>query len=235
MRCLSDLSRNVVDALSSWHQSFRQVCYKSAVFQSVRLIYPSWNWFHFCLLKGPWVQPLEINVLLSVHDAAWSLLHCQRKGAYARICECTSLPVSQDCTPASNPLFHNGEENQTVIRNPHADPDHHQMLITSRESSLARACRVLPTSVSAFISYPVYRMTNRTTEQSHNHSVLPCRLLRWAWWDSTSASQRPGPVLSVWIRCPYNTGSCVSNPLSCRCHTQVTSLLSTRKQVAFGQ
>ena len=33
---------------------------------------------------------------------------------------------------STNPLFSNGEENEKVIRNPHADPDHHQELITSR-------------------------------------------------------------------------------------------------------
>jgi len=36
----------------------------------------------------------------------------------------------------------NGEENDKVISNPHADPDHHQNLITSRGSPLAHACEV---------------------------------------------------------------------------------------------
>jgi len=43
-------------------------------------------------------------------------------------------------------------------RNPRADPDYHQKSTTSRGSSLARACQVWLTSVSAFVSYPVYRM-----------------------------------------------------------------------------
>jgi len=34
------------------------------------------------------------------------------------------------------------EENEKVIRNPHADPDHHQKLITSRGSPLGHACQV---------------------------------------------------------------------------------------------
>jgi len=55
-----------------------------------------------------------------------------------------------------------------MIRNPHADPDHHQKLTTSRGSPLAHACQVWSTSVSAFDSYPVYRMTERMTERSHN-------------------------------------------------------------------
>jgi len=35
-----------------------------------------------------------------------------------------------------NPVFRNGEENEKVIRYPHADPDHHQKLTTSRGSPL---------------------------------------------------------------------------------------------------
>ena len=49
-----------------------------------------------------------------------------------------------------------------VIWNPHADPDHQQKLITSRGSTLAHACQVWSTSVSEFVSYPVYRMTDKT-------------------------------------------------------------------------
>jgi len=49
-------------------------------------------------------------------------------------------------------------------RNPCADPDHHQKSTTSRGSSLASACQVWSTSVSAFVSYPVYRMTERIKE-----------------------------------------------------------------------
>jgi len=56
----------------------------------------------------------------------------------------------------------NGEENEKVIRNPHADPDHHQKLITCAGSSLVHACQVWSTSTSAFVSYPVYRLTDRT-------------------------------------------------------------------------
>jgi len=49
-------------------------------------------------------------------------------------------------------------------RNPRADPDHHQKSTTSRWSPLARACQVWSTSVFAFVSYPVYRMTARIKE-----------------------------------------------------------------------
>jgi len=70
------------------------------------------------------------------------------------------LTVSEMPTKLSkNPLFRNGEENEKVIRNPYADLDHHQNLTTSRGSPLAHACQVWSTSVSAFVSYPVYRMT----------------------------------------------------------------------------
>jgi len=74
---------------------------------------------------------------------------------------------------SKNPLFGNSEENEKVIRNPHADPDHrnpyadpdhHQKLITSRGSPLVHACQVWSTSVSTFVSYPVYRMTEKMTD-----------------------------------------------------------------------
>ena len=57
-------------------------------------------------------------------------------------------------------------------RNPRADPDHHQKSTTSRGSPLACACQVWSTSVSAFVSYPVYRMTERMTENDHITSAL---------------------------------------------------------------
>jgi len=65
---------------------------------------------------------------------------------------------------SENRRFLSGEENEKVIRNPRADPDHHQKSITSRGSPLARACQVWSTSVSAFVSYPVYRITERMKE-----------------------------------------------------------------------
>ena len=49
-----------------------------------------------------------------------------------------------------------------MTRNPHADPDHLQKLTTSRGSLLAHACQVWSTFVFAFVSYRVYRMTDRT-------------------------------------------------------------------------
>jgi len=59
-----------------------------------------------------------------------------------------------------------------LIRNPHSDLDHHQKLITSRGSPLAHVCQVRSTSVSAFVSYPVYRMTEWQTERSHNFRLV---------------------------------------------------------------
>jgi len=60
---------------------------------------------------------------------------------------------------SETPLFRNGQENEKVMRIPHADPNHHQKLITYRGSSLAYPCQIWLTSISAFISYPVYRTT----------------------------------------------------------------------------
>ena len=63
---------------------------------------------------------------------------------------------------SKNPLFRNGEENEKVIRNPHTDQDHHQKLISFRGSDLAHVCQVWSTPVTAFVSYPVYSMTERS-------------------------------------------------------------------------
>jgi len=49
-------------------------------------------------------------------------------------------------------------------RNPREDPDHNQKSTTSRGSSLARACQVWSMSVSAFVSYPVYIVSERMKE-----------------------------------------------------------------------
>ena len=53
---------------------------------------------------------------------------------------------------------------QMKNRNLREDPDHNQKSTISRGSSLARACQVWSTSVSAIVSYPVYRMTERMKE-----------------------------------------------------------------------
>ena len=49
-------------------------------------------------------------------------------------------------------------------RNPRADLHHHQKSTTSKGSPLACPCQVWSTSVSAFVSYLVYRMTERMKE-----------------------------------------------------------------------
>jgi len=56
-------------------------------------------------------------------------------------------------------------KNEKVIRNRHAQ------LITSRGSPLAHVCLVWSTSVSAFVSCPVYRMTEwQTSRNSRSHN-----------------------------------------------------------------
>jgi len=79
------------------------------------------------------------------------------------------LIVWEMLTNVQNPQFRNGEENEKMIRNPHADPDHHQKVTTSRGSTLAQARHVWSTSVSAFVSYPAYKMTEIMTERQNDH------------------------------------------------------------------
>jgi len=70
----------------------------------------------------------------------------------------------------------NGRENEKVIRNPHADPDNHQKLITSRGSPLAHAWQLWSTSVSAFVSYPVYSMTGWQNDHITSASLAGVKL-----------------------------------------------------------
>jgi len=73
-------------------------------------------------------------------------------------------------------LFCNGYKSRIVIHNPHADPHHHQQLISSRESSeslVADAYHVWSTSVSAFMNYPAHRQTDRQTEWTNSHITPP--------------------------------------------------------------
>jgi len=68
-----------------------------------------------------------------------------------------------------NPLFCNGEENEKVIRNPHAVPDHHQKLITSKRSPLAHAYTKFgqrPFPSSSVILFKNERMTERMTHRT---------------------------------------------------------------------
>jgi len=70
---------------------------------------------------------------------------------------------------SNNPVFRIGEENEKVIRNPQADSDHHQKLITPRASPLAHVCQVWSTSVSAFVSYPVYN--DRQNDRQRDRTI----------------------------------------------------------------
>ena len=51
-----------------------------------------------------------------------------------------------------------------MILDPHPDSDQHQSLTTSRASHLAHAYHVWSTSVNAFVSYLVHRVTDRRTD-----------------------------------------------------------------------
>jgi len=53
-----------------------------------------------------------------------------------------------------------------VIQNPHADPDQHQKLTTSRGSPLAHAYHVCLMTVTMIVSYPAFRHNNKMTEQT---------------------------------------------------------------------
>ena len=96
---------------------------------------------------------------------------------------------------SKNPLFRNGEEDEKVTRSPHVDPDHHQKLTTSRASHFAHACQVWSTSVSAFVSYPVYRMTER--QNDHITSALLAKVIKAIGSDPPKFGLEPPLFLSA--------------------------------------
>ena len=77
---------------------------------------------------------------------------------------------------STNPLFLSGEENEKVLRNPHADLDHHQKLTTSR--GLITSCPCLPSLVD--VRFRIHqlsclqnsRMNDRTTDKTITTSTL---------------------------------------------------------------
>jgi len=97
---------------------------------------------------------------------------------------CWSLYGMQASTlprlPLSNTIFHNGDRNGKVIGNPYPGRDHHRKLITSKGSPPLHAYRVWSTSVSAFVSYPPHRQTDRHSD----------RILLQPWWSNVIYSQR---------------------------------------------
>jgi len=87
--------------------------------------------------------------------------YIRRRHSFRQLCfksaiGCMTTKKTEKCKQMS--------ENRSVLkkmkyRNPRAYADHHQKPTTSGESPLdrTRACQVWLTSVSAFVSYPVYR------------------------------------------------------------------------------
>jgi len=68
---------------------------------------------------------------------------------------------------SKNPLFCNGEENEKMIRNPHALPDHHQKSITSRGSFTC--CPCLPSLVDVRIR--VHQLSCLQNDRTNSHSL----------------------------------------------------------------
>jgi len=62
-----------------------------------------------------------------------------------------------------NPLFRNGEENENVIQNPHADPNHHQKL----------SCPCMPRLVD--VRFRVRQLSCLQNDR-HNDHITPALL-----------------------------------------------------------
>jgi len=69
---------------------------------------------------------------------------------------------------------------EKLIVDPHPDPDQQQNLITSKGSPLAHAYHVWSTSVNAFMSYPVYRQTERQHDTMTDATITQLRQPSWS-------------------------------------------------------
>ena len=75
---------------------------------------------------------------------------------------------------SKNPLFRSGEENEKVIRNPYADPDHHQKLIASRGSP---PCLCLPRLVDVRFRVPRLSCLQYDRQNDHITSALSAEVM----------------------------------------------------------
>jgi len=102
-----------------------------------------------------------------------------------------------------------------VIHYAHLGLDHRQKLTTSRRSSLAHAYHVWSTSVTAFVSYPAHRQTDRQTERLHNSASLR--------GVTSNCGRRSATRYAALYACVYYTGvhSCWLNNVLCTDSTAV--------------
>jgi len=85
-------------------------------------IWNKWSGICFCIFGLIWIWMSVVSVSKYCGCLVWykSAVDCMRN--------------ANKCP--KNPIFRSEENEWKVVRNPHADPDHHQNLITSRGSPL---------------------------------------------------------------------------------------------------
>ena len=106
---------------------------------------------------------IRIRIFGLIRIWMWCLSDLSRNVVDTVSCQCQSFRQvwckwAVDCMRNANkinvqksPIPQCWRKWKKMTRNPHADPDHLQKLITSRGSLLAHACQVWSTSVSVFV------------------------------------------------------------------------------------
>ena len=127
-------------------------------------------------------------------------------GSVPKSCGCIILSASvisaTDCMRNANkcPKIPYSAMVKIIKSDPHADPDHHQKLITSRGSPLAHACQVWLTFVSALItiSYPVSEWQNEWQNNHITHALLTevIKILYHLWLKYSTSSLDNTPKIS---------------------------------------
>jgi len=142
-----------------WDQTFCILLIKDvlSVIESANLcrrqnLKQKWSGFEFGLI---WIR-MSVEYPFQIVDTFIGVIHFAKFGLN-RLLIVWELRKQRSANKCRK-IAYSSVAKKMKNRNPRADPDHHQKSTTSRGSPLARACQVWSTSVSAFVSYSVYRM-----------------------------------------------------------------------------
>jgi len=180
-RCMSDLSQNVVDALSCWLQSFRQV-WPLIVSSSSHMGFMSHNWSATKQRLHPQsVAEISRHSVLS-GTGFDNVRHCMRNA--------NKCPKILYFAVAKKMKKWSGIH--TEIRNPHGDPDHHHKLIIKQickarnvgswETNLRRGSLLAPSLVDVHFRLRKLSHPQNYRQNDHITSVLLTTMVIVIFW-----------------------------------------------------
>ena len=180
-RCMSDLSQNVVDALSCWLQSFRQI-WPLIVSSSSHMGFMSHNWSATKQRLHPQsVAEISRHSVLS-GTGFDNVRHCMRNA--------NKCPKILYFAVAKKMKKWSGIH--TEIRNPHGDPDHHHKLIIKQickarnvgswETNLRRGSLLAPSLVDVHFRLRKLSHPQNYRQNDHITSVLLTTMVIVIFW-----------------------------------------------------